>query len=95
MELVGNHWDEILDEVYHQEYFKKIVAFINKGNALAMAVGVILGGAFSGQGGCKSGLGGAFDIFLSDFDCSRFAFFKIAIKTITSIPRTNLECKIR
>ena len=45
--------------------------------------------------GCKVILGGAFDIFLSDFDCPRFAFFKIAIKTITSIPRTNLECKIR
>ena len=30
MELVGNHWDEILDEEYHQDYFKKIVAFINK-----------------------------------------------------------------
>lgn len=30
MELVGNHWDEVLDEEYHQEYFRKIVAFINK-----------------------------------------------------------------
>lgn len=30
MELVGNHWDKILDEEYHKEYFKKIVAFINK-----------------------------------------------------------------
>ena len=30
MELVGNSWDEILDNEYRQEYFKKIVAFINK-----------------------------------------------------------------
>lgn len=30
MELVGNKWDEIMDEEYHQEYFKKIVAFINR-----------------------------------------------------------------
>lgn len=30
MELVGNSWDEILDNEYHQEYFKKVVAFINK-----------------------------------------------------------------
>lgn len=30
MKLVGNHWDEVLDEEYHQEYFRKIVAFINK-----------------------------------------------------------------
>ena len=27
--------------------FKEFVAFINKGNALSMAVGVILGGAFT------------------------------------------------
>lgn len=30
MKLVGNHWDQVLDREYHQEYFKKIVAFINK-----------------------------------------------------------------
>ena len=30
MKLIGNHWDDILNEEYHQEYFKKIVAFINK-----------------------------------------------------------------
>jgi len=30
MELVGNTWDQILDEEYHKEYFKKIVEFINK-----------------------------------------------------------------
>ncbi len=30
MKLIGNHWDDILDKEYHQEYFKKIVAFINK-----------------------------------------------------------------
>ena len=30
MELVGNSWDEILDNEYHQEYFKKVVQFINK-----------------------------------------------------------------
>ena len=30
MELVGNHWDEVLDYEYHQEYFKKIVDFINQ-----------------------------------------------------------------
>ena len=30
MELVGNSWDEILDSEYRQEYFKKIVDFINK-----------------------------------------------------------------
>ena len=29
MELVGNSWDEILDSEYRQEYFKKIVDFIN------------------------------------------------------------------
>ena len=29
MELVGNNWDNILDEEYHQEYFKNIVKFIN------------------------------------------------------------------
>ena len=28
--LVGNKWDEILEEEYKSEYFKKIVAFINK-----------------------------------------------------------------
>ncbi len=30
MELVGNTWDKILDQEYHQEYFKNIVKFINK-----------------------------------------------------------------
>lgn len=30
MELVGNSWDKILDKEYHQEYFKRIVQFINK-----------------------------------------------------------------
>lgn len=30
MQLVGNKWDEILEEEYHQDYFKKIVLFINK-----------------------------------------------------------------
>ena len=27
--LVGNKWDEVLNEEYQQEYFKKIVDFIN------------------------------------------------------------------
>ena len=30
IELVGNNWDNILQEEYHKDYFKKIVAFINK-----------------------------------------------------------------
>lgn len=30
MNLVGNHWDKVLDHEYHEEYFKKIVAFINQ-----------------------------------------------------------------
>lgn len=30
MKLVGNSWDDILDDEYHQEYFKNIVKFINK-----------------------------------------------------------------
>ncbi len=30
MKLVGNKWDEILDEEYHKDYFKKVVMFINK-----------------------------------------------------------------
>ena len=30
MQLVGNHWDEILDEEYHKEYFINIVKYINK-----------------------------------------------------------------
>ena len=30
MNLVGNKWDEILDEEYHKEYFKKIILYINK-----------------------------------------------------------------
>ena len=30
MNLVGNHWDKVLDHEYHEEYFKKIVAYINR-----------------------------------------------------------------
>lgn len=30
MRLTGNNWDNILNEEYNQEYFKKIVKFINK-----------------------------------------------------------------
>ena len=30
MKLVGNKWDDILDEEYHKDYFKKIVMFINR-----------------------------------------------------------------
>ena len=30
IELVGNKWDNILQEEYHQEYFKNIVKIINK-----------------------------------------------------------------
>ena len=30
MNLVGNKWDEILDEEYHKDYCKKIVLYINK-----------------------------------------------------------------
>jgi len=30
MNLVGNKWDEILNEEYQKEYFKKIVLYINK-----------------------------------------------------------------
>ena len=30
VELVGNNWDNILQEEYHQQYFKDIVKFINK-----------------------------------------------------------------
>ena len=30
VELVGNKWDQILQEEYHKEYFKNIVSFINK-----------------------------------------------------------------
>lgn len=30
MKIVGNSWDQILDNEYRQEYFKKIVDFINK-----------------------------------------------------------------
>ena len=30
MKLVGNKWDQILEEEYRQEYFKKVVDFINK-----------------------------------------------------------------
>ena len=28
--LIGNHWDQVLDHEYHEEYFKKIVDFINQ-----------------------------------------------------------------
>ena len=28
--LVGNHWDEVLQEEYKSEYFKELVQFINK-----------------------------------------------------------------
>ena len=30
VELVGNSWDDILQEEYHKQYFKDIVKFINK-----------------------------------------------------------------
>ena len=30
MNLVGNHWDKVLDHEYHEEYFKKIIDFINQ-----------------------------------------------------------------
>lgn len=30
MKLVGNNWDNILDEEYHKDYFKKLVLYINK-----------------------------------------------------------------
>ena len=30
MELVGNNWDSVLDSEYKSDYFKRIVAFINK-----------------------------------------------------------------
>ncbi len=30
MNLVGNHWDKVLDYEYHEEYFKKIITFINQ-----------------------------------------------------------------
>lgn len=30
VELVGNNWDNILQEEYHQQYFKDVVKFINK-----------------------------------------------------------------
>ena len=30
VELVGNKWDQVLQEEYHKEYFKNIVSFINK-----------------------------------------------------------------
>ena len=30
-----------------QSIFKEFIAFINKGNAIALAIGVILGGAFN------------------------------------------------
>ena len=29
MNLIGNKWDEILEEEYHKDYFKKIVLYIN------------------------------------------------------------------
>ena len=28
--LVGNKWDEILDEEYHKDYFRVLVDFINQ-----------------------------------------------------------------
>ena len=28
--LVGNSWDEIMQDEYQKEYFRKIVLFINK-----------------------------------------------------------------
>ena len=30
MKLVGNTWDEILDEEYRKDYFKRLVLYINK-----------------------------------------------------------------
>ena len=30
MELIGNKWDQVLNEEYHKEYFINIVKFINK-----------------------------------------------------------------
>lgn len=30
MHLVGNSWDQILEDEYHKDYFKKIVLYINK-----------------------------------------------------------------
>lgn len=30
VELIGNKWDDILQEEYHKEYFKKIIDFVNK-----------------------------------------------------------------
>lgn len=30
MNIVGNSWDQILEEEYHKDYFKKIVLYINK-----------------------------------------------------------------
>ena len=30
MQLVGNSWDQILEDEYHKDYFKKIVLYINK-----------------------------------------------------------------
>lgn len=30
MQLIGNKWDEILNEEYQKDYFKKIVLYINK-----------------------------------------------------------------
>ena len=30
MQLVGNKWDQVLDEEYRKEYFKKVVEFINR-----------------------------------------------------------------
>lgn len=30
MQLVGNRWDQVLDEEYRKEYFKKVVEFINR-----------------------------------------------------------------
>lgn len=30
IKLIGNEWDEVLQDEYHKDYFKKIVGFINK-----------------------------------------------------------------
>ena len=30
IKLVGNEWDDILQDEYHKDYFKKIFAFFNK-----------------------------------------------------------------
>ena len=30
MQLVGNSWDQILEDEYHKDYFKKIKLYIKK-----------------------------------------------------------------